>query len=294
MLPATDYDELLFLLPNVVVGDRVLFTHNRGFSNVLQCGTGAAPSFPRVYVVLLGTPWALLDLFSPDKGTGNPNSNISKKLLDHNNIICLQEVHGKDQFLQAIQVLAPQFRLFGTFLPANENAGGSAICIHRDLLPEEAIVTHSVSCHGRDHLVNIRSERHSLVIVNVHFEPELTLGSYVADWVLFTRTGRHIPMVWALFWVTSISVTLKKDEVMFGINHSPMVTRERLPCSTLSFHTSLSLPNLITQDKTLQPLETYAPFHGSIVFLTIYLWLKHVISIALLMLTRPSGKNSSE
>ena len=73
-------------------------------------------------------------------------------------MICLQEVHGKDEFPQAIQVLAPQFRLFGTFLPDNENAGGSAICIQRDLLPEEALVTHLITCHGRDHLVNIQSE----------------------------------------------------------------------------------------------------------------------------------------
>ena len=78
-----------------------------------------------------------------------------KKLLDNNNIVCLQEVHGKEEFLQAVQVLAPRFRLFGTFLPDNENAGGSAICIHRDFLPEEAIVTHVVTCQGRDHLLNI-------------------------------------------------------------------------------------------------------------------------------------------
>ena len=123
-----------------------------------------APSLPKACDVLLGTPGALLDLFSPDKGTESPNSIISK-LLDHNNIICLQEVHGKDEFLQAIQVLAPQFRLFGAFLPDNENAGGSAICIHRDLLPEDALVTHLITCQGGDHLVNIRSERHSLVIV---------------------------------------------------------------------------------------------------------------------------------
>ena len=84
-------------------------------------------------------------------------------------------MHGKDEFLQAIQVLAPRFRLFGSFLPDNENAGGSAICIDRDLLPEEAIATHVVTCQGRDHLVNIRSGRHNLVIVNVHFEPEHTL-----------------------------------------------------------------------------------------------------------------------
>ena len=52
--------------------------------------------------------------------------------------------------------------------------GGSAICIHKDLLSEYAIVTHVVTCQSRDHLVNIRSGQHSLVIVNVHFEPELT------------------------------------------------------------------------------------------------------------------------
>ena len=34
---------------------------------------------------------------------------------------------------QAIQVLAPRFRFFGTFIPDNENAGGSAISFHRDL-----------------------------------------------------------------------------------------------------------------------------------------------------------------
>ena len=110
----------------------------------------------------------------PDKGAENSNSNL-KRLLDSNNIICLQEVHGKDEFLQAIQVLAPRFRLFGTFLLDNKNAGGLAICIHKDLLPVEVIVTNLITCHGRDHLVSIQSGRHKIVIVNVHFEPELTL-----------------------------------------------------------------------------------------------------------------------
>ena len=35
-----------------------------------------------------------------------------KKFFDNNNILCLQEVHGKDENLQAIQALAPQFRFF--------------------------------------------------------------------------------------------------------------------------------------------------------------------------------------
>ena len=53
---------------------------------------------------------------------------------------------------------------------------------------------------------------------------------------------------------------------MFGTKHSPMVTQVRLLCSILSFHTSLRLPNLITREETLQPLETYALCQGFIVF----------------------------
>ena len=36
-------------------------------------------------------------------------------------------------------------------------------------------MTHLITCQGHDHLVNIRSGWHNLVIVNVHFEPAVTL-----------------------------------------------------------------------------------------------------------------------
>ena len=150
----------------------MLFKHHRRYYNVLQDRMDVVPSFPKACGVLLGTPRALMDLSTPEKGIENSNSNISKDSLTPTTF-CLQEVHGKDEYLQAIQVLASRFRFFGTFIPRNENAGGSAICIHRDLLPEEAIVTHLITCQGRDHLVNIQSGRHNLV--NVHFEPELAL-----------------------------------------------------------------------------------------------------------------------
>ena len=42
-------------------------------------------------------------------------------------------------------------------------------------LPENAIVTHVITCQRRDHIVNAQSGRKNLVIVNVHFEPVLTL-----------------------------------------------------------------------------------------------------------------------
>ena len=83
------------------------------------------------------------------------------RLIENNNIICLNEVHGKDDFLQAIQVLAPRFLLYGTFIPGNENAGGSAVCIHKYLLPDDAVVTHVVTFQGRDHIMNVRSVRWS-------------------------------------------------------------------------------------------------------------------------------------
>ena len=87
--------------------------------------------------------------------------NYFGKLIEKNNVICLQEVHGKKEFLQAIQVWAPRFRLFGTFIPGNENAGRSAICIHKDLLPEGAIVTNVITCQGRYALTRKIASHHS-------------------------------------------------------------------------------------------------------------------------------------
>ena len=95
VFPAANNNETLFQRLNVLVGDRVLFKYNRRFHIVQQDGMDAAPSFPKDCDVLLGT---LLDLFSPDNGTENSNSIISK-LLDTNIIICLQEGHGKNEFL---------------------------------------------------------------------------------------------------------------------------------------------------------------------------------------------------
>ena len=46
------------------------------------------------------------------------------------------------------------FSFLGTFIPDNENAGGSAICINKDILPEGAVVSHVIACQGRGHLLN--------------------------------------------------------------------------------------------------------------------------------------------
>ena len=109
------------------------------------------------------------------------------RLTKNNDLICLQEIHGKDEFLQAIQVLAPQFRLYFTFIPNNLNAGGSAI------LPEGAVVTRVIPCQGRDHIVTIQSGERNLVVVNVHFEPDLTLRNLRARLHLITPHWPRYP-----------------------------------------------------------------------------------------------------
>ena len=164
--------QVLVLRLHTPVGGGVLFIHLR-YNTVLQALIHVVASLSVACVVLLGTREDFLDRFCPR--TRELKHSYFKKLLDCHNILCLQEVHGKDEFLQALQVFAPNFRLFGTFISDDENAGGSAICIHKDLLPDDATVTHIVSCPGRDHIVRIQSEWTKLVIVNVHFELELTV-----------------------------------------------------------------------------------------------------------------------
>ena len=97
----------------------------------------------------------------------------------------------------------------------------------------------------------------------------------MADCILFTRTGLHIPMGWALFWVTSTSVIHKKDDFMSGTRHSPMVTREKLQGFIPFLHMFLRLLNLITLEGTPQPMGSYALFQGLIASLLTCLWLRH-------------------
>ena len=115
-------------------------------------------------------------LLLPRNVPGAGNMPILHALPENNDVICLQETHGKDQFPQAVQVLVSQFRLFGTFMPNNANAGGWAILTRKNLLPDSAIITHVATCQGRDHIVIIRSGESVVVIVNVRFERDLLLG----------------------------------------------------------------------------------------------------------------------
>ena len=88
---------------------------------------------------------------------------LAERLADKNHVVCLQETHGKDEFLQALQVLHSHFRMFGTFIPDNVNAGGSAILIHEGLLPDHAVIAHETTQQERDHVIRIRTDESALV-----------------------------------------------------------------------------------------------------------------------------------
>ena len=90
----------------------------------------------------------------------------------NNDVICLQEIHGKNEFLQNSTIPAI-WHIHTNYL----NAGGSAICIHNSILPDGAMKTRVITCQGREHIVTTHSGTSVLVAVNVHFEPDLTLRS---------------------------------------------------------------------------------------------------------------------
>ena len=57
-------------------------------------------------------------------------------------------------------------------------SNGSATFIRKSLLPDHAVVTHEITCQGRDHIVKIQSGESVLVVINEHFEPDLILRNF--------------------------------------------------------------------------------------------------------------------
>ena len=56
-------------------------------------------------------------------------------------------------------------------------------CFHKDPLPEDALVTHVITCQGRDHIVNVQSGRRNLVVAKAHFELDMLPGMQEACWI---------------------------------------------------------------------------------------------------------------
>ena len=221
MLLATDYDVWFLLLLSILDGDRALFRHNHRFYNALQGGMVVVPFFLEVCDVLLGILRALSDLSSPDKGAGNLNLFTSRSSL----IVTTSLAFKKRLFKCWLLNFASLVLFFLTMKMLEDRLSAFIGTFHLKRL----FVTHSITCHGRDHLVNIQSERHSLVILNVHFEPDLTsrqlrgrLGLIHPHWLAYPK---NVGVILGDF----KSVTLKKDDSMFGTKHSP-IANSCVPC----------------------------------------------------------------
>ena len=142
-------------------------------------------------------------------------------------------------------------------------------------------------CQGRDHIVNIQSGRHNLVIVNVHFEPELTLRQL--------RGRLHLIHPHWPSYPNKVDIILDDFNICDPEEGRIHVWNQTFtdgdPTKTAMFHSffhmSLRLPNLITREETPQPLGSYTLFQRFIAFfLKKILWLRHEIFTAIPMSSR--------
>ena len=240
-IPMTNIRKTLFQLPHI---------YNRlKYNEVVWIGTRVSIFLMAVFDVLLGKEEVLLDPPTSSQISREQKHNYFSRLIENDNIICLQESSWEGlNFFMLFKYLATTFpTLWYVYIPDNANASGSAICIHKDLLPDDAVVTHVVTCQGRDHVVNVRSGCQSLVIVNVHFEPELTLRSLRERLRLITPHWPHYPD--AIGTIMGDFNICEPEEGRFNVwnQTSPTVTRERLPYFILCFLMFSKLPSLIIQ-----------------------------------------------
>ena len=206
------------------------------------------------------------------------------RLAENNDVICLQEVHGKDEFFQAVQILVPQFRLFGTLKPNNLNAGGSAICIHKKLFLDGAVISHVITCQGRDHIVSIHSGDSILVTVNVHFEPDLTLwGAFVNDYALFFHIGL-VTLEHLVLWLENVNIC-EPEQGRFNVLNQTFMDGDAGKTAVFSCFFShvfeIAQLDFTRKDVTVNGVIRTCPELTG--YLLIFLWLRHVIFIGILM-----------
>ena len=182
---------------------------------------------------------------------------------------------------------------FGTFIPGNENERGSAICIHQDLLPDDGIGTHNYLLRTRPFCERtVWAEK--VGVVNVHFEPELTLRRLCERMRLITP---HWP--WYLNAVGIILGDFSFCEPELGRFN---VWNEPSPTETWDRHITFLLPHVLEvaqpeytrRDSTaLGIIRTLSRIDFSFLFSKIQLWLMLEIFTATLISSRWSRYGTS-
>ena len=140
------------------VGGRMLFIHFR-YSMVQQVMKCVVASLSAACVVLPGTREDQSDRFFHRRETENVNTIISRSTWTPTISCVSRKFMEKTNSSRPFRFLRPGFSSLELSFKINQNTGGSASCIHKDVLPDETTVTHIVTCPGRDHIVSIQSER---------------------------------------------------------------------------------------------------------------------------------------
>ena len=98
-----------------------------------------------------------------------------KRLTDKNDVICLQETHGKDEILTSSSGTTHSISDVWCFCYIECKRWRIGNLHSKKFLPDRAEAAHGNFCHGLDQLVRIQSGDSKLVVINVRFEPDLTL-----------------------------------------------------------------------------------------------------------------------
>ena len=136
----------------------------------------------------------------------------------------------------------------------NLNAGGSAICIHKKLFLDGAVISHVITCQGRDHIVSNHSGDSILVTVNVHFEPDLTLRSLRERLRLIFQ---HCPCYPGPFGVMAGDFNIcEPEQGRFNVSNQTFTDGDAGKTAVFLFfsRTSLRLHSRTSQERMLQSM----------------------------------------
>ena len=282
-----DILRILFQLFHIYVGGATLFKHLE-YNEIVWIGTRVSIFLMAVFDVLHWNTRGLIGSPSSSYISRNRSITSSADLPKTTTSYAFKKYLGRTSFIMFFKCShhvsnSSLVRLYQTM----QTQVVQPYAFNKDLLPDDVVVTHVVTCQGRDHVVNILSRCQSLVIINVHFEPDLTLRSLRERLRLLTPHWPRCPEdIGSDYGVTSILASQRKEDPMFGIRPSPSVTRER----SLYFLAFSKLPNLTKQGEALRSIGLSARCPGLIERLSIFLRLKHGISITTPMFSRTSGK----
>ena len=189
------------------------------------------------------------------------------------------DIQEREQKWKMLKNTGENTQLFQIF---NLNAGGSAICIHKKLFLDGAVISHVITCQGRDHIVSIHSGDSILVVVNVHFEPDLTLRSLRERLLLIFP---HWPCYPGAFGVMAGDFNIcEPEQGRFNVWNQTFTDGDARKTAVFLFFPhvfEIAQLDFARKDVTVNGVIRTCPELTG--YLLIFLWLRHVIFIAILM-----------